>query len=75
MDQVIDRYNATSADGPHEAIKDSLARMGAAYIDDLNYSTYNFGGSGDAWGVARSSEPPATDANTGTSVRRPPGTS
>ncbi|MFF3936370.1 hypothetical protein [Streptomyces phaeofaciens] len=50
MDQVIDRYNATSADGPHEAIKDSLARMGAAYIDDLNYSTYNFGGSGDALG-------------------------
>jgi hypothetical protein len=26
---------------------DSLGRMGAAYIDDLNYSTMNFGGSGD----------------------------
>lgn len=26
---------------------DSLARMGAAYIDDLNYSIKDFGGSGD----------------------------
>ncbi|MCX5171223.1 hypothetical protein OG616_24810 [Streptomyces antibioticus] len=50
MEKVIGRYNVASADGPHEAMKDSLARMGAAYIDDLNYSTYNFGGSGDALG-------------------------
>ncbi|MFD5985241.1 hypothetical protein [Streptomyces cyaneofuscatus] len=34
----------------HEALKDSLGRMGAAYIDDLNYSTYNFGSAGDELG-------------------------
>ncbi|MEU7023250.1 hypothetical protein ABZ990_21665 [Streptomyces sp. NPDC046203] len=31
----------------HEALTDSLGRMGAAYIDDLNYSTMNFGNSAD----------------------------
>ncbi|WP_409471628.1 hypothetical protein [Streptomyces sp. HC307] len=50
MARVIERYNVTVADGPHDIMKDSLARMGAAYIDDLNYSTYNFGGSGEALG-------------------------
>lgn len=47
MRQVIERYNVTSEDAPPEAMKDSLARMGAAYIDDLNYSVYGFGDSGD----------------------------
>ncbi|CAM5688856.1 hypothetical protein [Streptomyces aurantiogriseus] len=48
MRQVIERYNVTSEDGPpHDVMKDSLARMGAAYIDDLNYSIMDFGGSGD----------------------------
>ncbi|MCL6733004.1 hypothetical protein [Streptomyces neyagawaensis] len=50
MKKVIGRYNVTNEDAPPDVMKDSLARMGAAYIDDLNYSTYNFGGSGDALG-------------------------
>ncbi|MDQ0833129.1 hypothetical protein QF032_004973 [Streptomyces achromogenes] len=51
MEKVINRYNVASTDGPpHEVMTDSLARMGAAYIDDLNYSTYNFGSSGDSLG-------------------------
>ncbi|MEU6101340.1 hypothetical protein [Streptomyces flaveolus] len=47
MQAVIDRYNVTNADGPPEPMKDSLAKMGSAYIDDLNYSIKDFGGSGD----------------------------
>ncbi|MFI9548352.1 hypothetical protein ACIHAR_31315 [Streptomyces sp. NPDC052016] len=47
MEKVVLRFNVTDADGPHEVMKDSLARMGAAYIDDLNYSIMDFGGSGD----------------------------
>ncbi|GAA2576114.1 MULTISPECIES: hypothetical protein [Streptomyces] len=47
MQQVMDRYNVTRADGPPDPLKDSLARMGAAYIDDLNYSIMNYGDSGD----------------------------
>ncbi|MCX5526274.1 hypothetical protein OG342_26035 [Streptomyces bobili] len=48
MKQVIDRYNVASEEGPPpDVMKDSLARMGAAYIDDLNYSINDFGGSGD----------------------------
>ncbi|TQE37533.1 hypothetical protein Sipo8835_07570 [Streptomyces ipomoeae] len=50
MRKVIERYNVISEDAPPESMKDSLARMGAAYIDDLNYSTYNFGDSGDRLG-------------------------
>ncbi|MDX3634503.1 hypothetical protein PV728_30400 [Streptomyces europaeiscabiei] len=50
MKKVIERYNVTSEDAPAEAMKDSLARMGAAYIDDLNYSIKDFGGSGDELG-------------------------
>jgi hypothetical protein len=53
MKQVIDRYNVTAEDGPPESMKDSLARMGAAYIDDLNYSVKDFGGSGDELGRDR----------------------
>lgn len=41
------RYNIASEDAPPEVMMDSLARMGAAYIDDLNYSIKDFGGSGD----------------------------
>ncbi|MFF3498941.1 hypothetical protein [Streptomyces sp. NPDC003247] len=48
MGRVIERYNVASEDGPpHDVMKDSLARMGAAYIDDFNYSINNFGGSGE----------------------------
>ncbi|MFD4227197.1 hypothetical protein [Streptomyces sp. NPDC058545] len=51
MKDVIDTYGGDSdLRDRHEALKDSLGRMGAAYIDDLNYSTYNFGGAGDELG-------------------------
>ncbi|GAA2982211.1 hypothetical protein [Streptomyces fulvorobeus] len=51
MKDVIDTYGGDSGlRDRHEAMKDSLGRMGAAYIDDLNYSTYNFGGVGDELG-------------------------
>ncbi|MFH9609324.1 hypothetical protein [Streptomyces sp. NPDC017448] len=51
MKNVIDTYGGDSGlRDRHEPMKDSLARMGAAYIDDLNYSTYNFGGYGDEAG-------------------------
>lgn len=51
MKDVIDSYGSDSGLlGRHEALKDSLGRMGAAYIDDLNYSTYNFGSVGDELG-------------------------
>ncbi|MEU7421041.1 DUF6571 family protein [Streptomyces antibioticus] len=54
MEKVIGRYNVASEDGlPHEAMKDSLARMGAAYIDDLNYSIMDWGGTGDELGRGR----------------------
>ncbi|WP_097937490.1 hypothetical protein, partial [Streptomyces sp. rh207] len=51
MKEVIDSYGGDSGlRDRHDPMKDSLARMGAAYIDDLNYSTYNFGGYGDEVG-------------------------
>ncbi|MGW5984974.1 hypothetical protein ACWFRT_31135 [Streptomyces anulatus] len=51
MKNVIDSYGSDSGLlGRHEALKDNLGRMGAAYIDDLNYSTYNFGSAGDELG-------------------------
>ncbi|MEU9057593.1 hypothetical protein AB0D13_01545 [Streptomyces sp. NPDC048430] len=51
MKEVIDSYGGDSGlRERHEPMKDNLARMGAAYIDDLNYSTYNFGGFGDEAG-------------------------
>lgn len=51
MKKVIDSYGSDSdLLGRHEALKDNLGRMGAAYIDDLNYSTYNFGSAGDELG-------------------------
>ncbi|WP_128984979.1 hypothetical protein, partial [Streptomyces roseicoloratus] len=51
MKRVIDTYGTnTELREHHKPLIDSLGRMGAAYIDDLNYSTYNFGGSGDALG-------------------------
>ncbi|MFI8915791.1 hypothetical protein ACIGW4_29785 [Streptomyces sp. NPDC053513] len=51
MKQVIDSYGTnTELREQHKPLMDSLGRMGAAYIDDLNYSTYNFGGTGDALG-------------------------
>ncbi|MFJ4624347.1 hypothetical protein [Streptomyces sp. NPDC088812] len=54
MDKVIDRYNvASEAGAPPEVMKDSLARMGAAYIDDINYSIKDFGASGDEVGRGR----------------------
>ncbi|MFF9349933.1 hypothetical protein [Streptomyces sp. NPDC014734] len=61
MKDVIESYGKDSGlMERHEALKGSLARMGAAYIDALNYSTYNFGGAGDEVGrgdlFARSSD-------------------
>lgn len=54
MGRVIDRYNVASDDGPPpEVMKDSLARMGAAYIDDLNYSVMDWGNTGDELGRGR----------------------
>jgi hypothetical protein len=53
MKQVISRYNVTVEDGPPAVMKDSLARMGAAYIDDLNYSIMDFGETGDELGRGR----------------------
>ncbi|GHH49387.1 hypothetical protein [Streptomyces candidus] len=50
MKKVIDLYSPTSEVKPHEEMMDSLGRMGAAYIDDLNYSSDNFGGSGREMG-------------------------
>lgn len=49
MKEVINDYGSDSElRKRHESMMDSLGNMGAAYIDDLNYSTYNFGDSGDA---------------------------
>ncbi|MET9377250.1 hypothetical protein ABZX98_24440 [Streptomyces sp. NPDC002992] len=51
MKQVIDTYGTnTELREQHKSLMDSLGNMGAAYIDDLNYSTYNFGDTGDALG-------------------------
>ncbi|MFF8278231.1 hypothetical protein ACF05T_19320 [Streptomyces lateritius] len=48
MKEVINDYGSDSElRKRHESMMDSLGNMGAAYIDDLNYSTYNFGGSAD----------------------------
>ncbi|OKK07599.1 hypothetical protein AMK26_00420 [Streptomyces sp. CB03234] len=48
MQEVINDYGSdTGLRGRHGELMDSLGRMGAAYIDDLNYSTYNFGGSAE----------------------------
>ncbi|MEV8334365.1 hypothetical protein OG211_22850 [Streptomyces niveus] len=52
MERVIEVYGADSDAQPRDVMKDSLGRMGAAYIDDLNYSTMNFGGWGDDLGRA-----------------------
>ncbi|MFJ4877752.1 hypothetical protein ACIP93_21395 [Streptomyces sp. NPDC088745] len=60
MRKVIELYSPTTEVKPQGALMDSLGRMGAAYIDDLNYSTMDFGGSGDDLGrdeiFARSSD-------------------
>ncbi|GHA36634.1 hypothetical protein GCM10010329_69740 [Streptomyces spiroverticillatus] len=47
MRKVVALYSPTSKVEPQDALMDSLGRMGAAYIDDLNYSTLDFGGGGD----------------------------
>ncbi|MFC4607407.1 hypothetical protein ACFO9E_06205 [Streptomyces maoxianensis] len=47
MKKVVNLYSATSGVAPHDEMRDSLGRMGASYIDDLNYSIKNFGGSGN----------------------------
>ncbi|WP_328487400.1 hypothetical protein [Streptomyces zaomyceticus] len=50
MKQVIDSYgSSTELREQHKPLMDSLGNMGAAYIDDLNYSMMNFGGTGDAY--------------------------
>ncbi|OQD52483.1 hypothetical protein BM536_030305 [Streptomyces phaeoluteigriseus] len=54
MEKVVLRYNVASEGGPPpEIMKDSLARMGAAYIDDLNYSLMDWGNTGDELGRGR----------------------
>ncbi|MFJ6700524.1 hypothetical protein ACIQM4_31375 [Streptomyces sp. NPDC091272] len=45
MRKVVGLYSPTEETKPPEAMMDSLGRMGAAYIDDLNFSTLNFGDS------------------------------
>ncbi|MEU6979462.1 hypothetical protein [Streptomyces sp. NPDC046371] len=48
MQEVINDYGTDSElRKRHESLMDSLGNMGAAYIDDLNYSTYGFGDSGE----------------------------
>ena len=75
MKQVIDSYGTnTELREQHKPLMDSLGRMGAAYIDDLNYSTYNFGDSGDALGRdklfgASSDGSSRTDFGEGASLR------
>ncbi|MFC9700120.1 hypothetical protein ACFTWD_05420 [Streptomyces sp. NPDC056943] len=50
MKQVIESYgSSTELRESHKAMMDSLGNMGAAYIDDLNYSMMNFGGTGDSY--------------------------
>lgn len=55
MAKVVMRYNILAEkDGPlPDVMMDSLARMGAAYIDDLNYSLMNWGDTGDELGRGR----------------------
>ncbi|MCX2184869.1 hypothetical protein KV205_30720 [Streptomyces sp. SKN60] len=49
MREVMTTYGADSGlRERHKALIDSLGNMGAAYIDDLNYSIYNFGETGDS---------------------------
>ncbi|MBT2442192.1 hypothetical protein J7E93_19205 [Streptomyces sp. ISL-36] len=51
MKEVISDYGGDSGlRERHASMTDSLGRMGAAYIDDLNYSIDNFGNTGDAVG-------------------------
>ncbi|MEV8002123.1 hypothetical protein AB0P10_05560 [Streptomyces parvus] len=75
MKNVIDSYGMDSGlRDRHDPMKDSLARMGAAYIDDLNYSTYNFGGYGDEAGreelfMKSSDESKRTDFGEGAALR------
>ncbi|MFF5783985.1 DUF6571 family protein [Streptomyces sp. NPDC012693] len=75
MKQVIDSYGTnTELREQHKPLMDSLGKMGAAYIDDLNYSTYNFGDSGDALGRdklfgASSDGSSRTDFGDGASLR------
>ncbi|MEU8761241.1 hypothetical protein [Streptomyces sp. NPDC048659] len=48
MREVINDYGTDSElRKRHESMMDSLGSMGAAYIDDLNYSTYGFGETGE----------------------------
>ncbi|MFE7582665.1 hypothetical protein ACFU5Y_14065 [Streptomyces gardneri] len=75
MKQVIDTYGTnTELREQHKTLMDSLGNMGAAYIDDLNYSTYNFGGTGDSLGrdqlfPASSDGSSRTDFGEGASLR------
>ncbi|MFC9388973.1 DUF6571 family protein [Streptomyces venezuelae] len=50
MKQVMESYGTnTELREQHKPLMDSLGKMGAAYIDDINYSMMNFGGTGDAY--------------------------
>ncbi|MFJ8644864.1 hypothetical protein ACIRNI_01840 [Streptomyces sp. NPDC093546] len=50
MDRVVDHYQTSSMIDDQDGIRNSLARMAAGHIDSLNYSTANFGGSGERSG-------------------------
>ncbi|KUH35564.1 MULTISPECIES: DUF6571 family protein [Streptomyces] len=47
MENVVEYYGSPSAIDRHDGIRPSLARMAAGYIDSLNYSVDDFGGSGE----------------------------
>ncbi|MFE2633894.1 hypothetical protein ACFXKF_03710 [Streptomyces scopuliridis] len=50
MERVVDHYKTTDTIDKQDGIRDSLANMAAGHIDSLNYSTANWGGSGELSG-------------------------
>lgn len=50
MEKVVDHYKTADTIDKQDGIRDSLANMAAGHIDSLNYSSANFGGSGDRAG-------------------------
>lgn len=50
MERVVDHYKTADTIDKQDGVRDSLANMAAGHIDSLNYSTANFGGSGERAG-------------------------
>ncbi|MFD3945787.1 hypothetical protein [Streptomyces sp. NPDC058579] len=75
MNDVMDTYGGDSElRERHKPMIDSLGRMGAAYIDDLNYSMHNFGGTAevvdrDALFPGSSDKSPRTDFGQATTLK------